>query len=64
MLRTWLIDIRKSKGWTQQQVSDQIGLSRSYLAQIELGQRGITLDVAKRMCKILDIPWQTFFDQD
>lgn len=63
-MREWLIDIRKDKGMTQKQVADLIGIDRAYYTQIELGYRGITLPMARRMSSKLNIPWQVFFENE
>ncbi len=36
--------IRKSKGYTQQQFSEMVGLSTSYLADVERGKSSVRLD--------------------
>lgn len=39
-VREW----RKAKGWTQEVMSEKIGISRAYLAQIETGARDYSQD--------------------
>ena len=63
-MRDWLIHIRKSKRLTQKQVADLIGINRAYYTQIELGYRGITLNMARQMSAKLEIPWQVFIDNE
>ena len=65
-LRSWLIDIRKSKGLTQKAVAEKASITRQYYNFIELGQRGANLPVptAKTIAKILGFKWQRFYDED
>jgi len=36
-------DLRKAKGWTQFEMSERVGLDRSYLAELETGKIEICL---------------------
>ena len=38
-----LIEIRKTKGWSQERLALESGLARSYLGGVERGQRNIAL---------------------
>ena len=58
----WLIVARIEMDMTQKQVSELLGLSRAYYTQIELGQRGISLSNAKKISKVLGIPWERFLE--
>lgn len=64
-MRTWLADIRKSKGLSQQAVANAAGISQSYYAGIELGTRGklLAVPLAKKIGAALDIPWTRFYDE-
>jgi transcriptional regulator with XRE-family HTH domain len=35
--------LRKQRGWTQVQMAEQFGLDRSYLADVERGERNISI---------------------
>lgn len=35
-------EARSARGWTQEELAEKVGLSRSYLAQIEAGTRHLT----------------------
>jgi transcriptional regulator with XRE-family HTH domain len=35
--------LRKQRGWTQVQMAEQLGLDRSYLADVERGKRNISI---------------------
>ncbi|WP_373565596.1 helix-turn-helix domain-containing protein, partial [Staphylococcus aureus] len=38
-----LIEIRKTRGWSQERLALESGLARSYLGGVERGQRNIAL---------------------
>ncbi|HTD05887.1 helix-turn-helix transcriptional regulator [Undibacterium sp.] len=46
-----LAQIRKSKGWSQEKLSLESGVARSYLGGVERGQRNIAL---VNICKLAD----------
>ncbi len=48
-----LRELRKAKGWTQFELSERVGLDRSYLAEVETGKIEICL-------RNLDLLAQTF----
>lgn len=41
-IRRSIKETRLSKGWTQQQVADKVGISRSLLAKFETGNRKLS----------------------
>lgn len=47
--------LRCSKNFTQEQIADQIGVSRQKYARIESGANNITLEVLLQIAKILDV---------
>ena len=46
---------RKKKKLTQSQLAEKIGISRAYLAEIELGTKTPSLAVVKRICEVLRV---------
>jgi transcriptional regulator with XRE-family HTH domain len=44
-----LKEFRKSKGWTLDEAALALGLSKSYLSELETGARGWTLKAARRV---------------
>jgi len=44
-------EYRLQNGLTQQELADRAGLHRSYVGEIELGKRNITLDNAMKIAK-------------
>lgn len=49
-----LVQIRKSKGYSQEELAKALEISRPSLAQIELGNRNIDIFEIKKMASILD----------
>jgi transcriptional regulator with XRE-family HTH domain len=52
---------RKYKGFTQQQLADIIGLSRSGLADIESGKNNVYADTLLKISNALHVPITSFF---
>lgn len=48
-------ELRIAKDMTQEQVADQIGVSRQKYARIESGVNSITLDVLSRVASVLGV---------
>ena len=65
-MRDWLVKIRTESGKSQYAVARQSGLSQSYYALIETGDRGTKLPVetAKRIADALGFSWQRFYDEN
>ena len=59
--RKFLVDARKAKNMTQEQVAKQAGIARTTYTMIENGERGISVTVAKSVAIILDVDWTLFF---
>lgn len=62
-MRSWLLEIRKKKRLTQEQVALKSGIKRSYYSMIEGGKRNPSVDVGMRIGKTLDFDWSLFFTQ-
>jgi len=60
--RPWLKELRGER--TQEEMARHLGINRAYLAQLELGTRGISPERAKQLAKILDISWTRFFEDE
>lgn len=61
-MREWLIQARKQKGYTQEQVATRCFIDRSYYAQIEKGTRNPSMEVAKKIATALGVNPSTFFN--
>ena len=47
--------LRNSKGYTQEQLADQIGVSRQKYARLENGINSITLDTLAKIARVLGV---------
>lgn len=47
--------LRIAKKFTQEQIADQLGISRQKYARIESGANSITLDVLSKVAAVLDV---------
>lgn len=64
-MRPWLVNIRVAAKMSQQRVADNAGISQSYYAAIETGQRGkpLAVPVAKKIAAVLGFDWTRFYDE-
>ena len=53
-------EIREKKGISSAELGRRIGMSRSYMSRIELGNRPIKLDVLLKIAEVLDTPIEYF----
>ena len=56
--------LRKKRGFSQAQLAEKIGKSRSTVAMWELGTNGVTVTVLYALAKALDVPITSFFEDD
>ena len=57
-----LVELRKSKGLSQEQLSLESGLARSYLGGVERGQRNISLVNICVLAKTLEVSPATLME--
>lgn len=55
MLGSRIKALRSARNFTQEQVADQIGVSRQKYARIESGVNSITLDILSKVAEALDV---------
>lgn len=60
-MRQWLIIARKTKGLTQKEISEMIGISQSSYCMYERGESTPRPRNAKKLAKILGISPMVFF---
>lgn len=51
-----LAELRRRKGWSQETLSLESGIARSYLGGIERGQRNVALVNICKLADALDVP--------
>lgn len=56
ILASNLIRLRKEKGWSQEALSFEVGLHRTFIAHVERKQRNISLDNLEKLANALAIP--------
>lgn len=59
--RLWLLQFRKKKNYTQKEVSEKCGISRSYYADIEQGTANASGRAAKLIADALGFEMSLFF---
>ncbi len=53
--------LRTNKGWTQVYLADRLQITAPFLAQIESGKRGTSLELVESVAEIFDIPVASLF---
>jgi putative transcriptional regulator len=61
MLGVTLEEKRRKKNLTQEDVANQLGISRQYYNAIENNKKKPSVDLAKQLSNILDVEWTIFF---
>jgi transcriptional regulator with XRE-family HTH domain len=59
-----LAEVRKAKGWSQEKLSLESGVARSYLGGVERGQRNIAIVNICRLADTLGVKPSVLFDFD
>ncbi len=57
-----IVYYRKKKKLTQLQLAEQIGVDRSHISAIELGNVGVSFDVIFKLCEVLEVKPKDLFD--
>ena len=53
--------LRTNKGWTQVYLADRLQITASFLAQIESGKRGTSLELIENVAELFGIPVASLF---
>lgn len=61
-MRHWLIELRANR--SQESTAKSIGISRGAYANIELGKRNPSVNLAKRIGDTLNFDWTLFFEEE
>ena len=59
-----MVQKRKEKKLTQAELAQQAGCSQCAIAGYELGERRPSVQMAKKIGDLLDIPWTDFFEEE
>ena len=61
VLKNHLKEVRKEKGHSQQQLADEVGVSRNTISSIETGQFNPTAKLALILCIALEKKFEDIF---
>ena len=61
ILKNRLKEVRKAKGYSQQSLADEVGVSRNTISSIETGQFNPTAKQALILCIALDEKFEDLF---
>ena len=61
VLKNHLKEVRKEKGYSQQQLDDEVGVSRNTISSIETGQFNPTAKLALILCIALEKKFEDLF---
>ena len=61
ILKNHLKEVRKEKGYSQQQLADEVGFSRNTISSIETGQFNPTAKLALILCIALEKKFEDLF---
>lgn len=56
-------ELRKSRGWSQEEFAFHVGLDRSYVGGVERGERNISLENICLMADALGVPASNLFEE-
>ncbi|WP_413373944.1 helix-turn-helix domain-containing protein [Paenibacillus taichungensis] len=54
-------ELRKAKGWTQEQLAEAAGLHYSYIGGVERGDRNISLETLEKIINGFQVPAEEIF---
>ncbi|MDK8190550.1 helix-turn-helix transcriptional regulator [Paenibacillus sp. UMB7766-LJ446] len=54
-------EIRKAKGWTQQQLAEHSGLDDAYIGSVERGERNFSIDTLEKIVTALKVSTSDVF---
>lgn len=63
-MRNSLPDLRRERGWSQQQLADELGVSRQTIISIERGRFDPSLPLAFRLARVFDRPIEQIFTDE
>ena len=62
-MRNWFIKLRKEANLTQQNIADNVGVTRQMISAIENGDAEPSVATAKALGNLLNFSWTQFFDK-
>ena len=55
--------VRQEQGWSQEGFADACGIHRTYIGNVERGEKVVSIDMAKRVVDKLGLSLARFFEQ-
>lgn len=62
MKRKWLIEKRKNKKISQEELAKKCDVAQVTIARIEAGERRPSPELAKKIARVLDFDWTKFYE--
>ncbi|MDT3329399.1 helix-turn-helix transcriptional regulator [Microbacterium sp. KSW-18] len=63
-MRNTLPKLRQDRGWSQQRLADELGVSRQTIISIERGRFDPSLPLAFRIARLFETSIETVFEPD
>jgi putative transcriptional regulator len=63
-VRNRVKELRETRGWTQQQLADAVGVSRQSINSIERNRYVPSLELALAFARVFDVPTDEIFTLD
>jgi len=61
-MRDWFTELRKKANLTQQNIADEVGITRQMISAIENGDADPSVTTAKALGDLLNFSWTRFFE--
>lgn len=55
-------ELRIKRGLTQKELSDYVGIRQTAYSNYELGIRKMSVDIAKKIAKVLEVDWWVLYE--
>ena len=53
--------LREARGWQQSRAAEKLGFARSYLALVENGKQGISINMVNAIMRVFDVKYEDFY---
>ena len=63
MQKPWidLKALRESRGWEQKQAANALGFDRSYIACLEIGRNGFSVNMINAIIRVFGVKYEDFY---
>lgn len=59
-----LKELRTERGYTQESLAKELGLAKGTISSYEQGYRKISVPIAIKLSKVLEVKWTIFFEDE